>query len=312
MLLREVPYIDFTEATMEIQQAITKEVSAAVNVYDPIELDYSSILSHDHTHNSRVAYNLPLNPDVHRSINQRFHSVMHQLSSSSPFLPDISRKTIGEIGRICASSTFGPIQREVLDPESTLDLELIYHISGFRVAGETEMRWAWKYNNLKPRVYYARGPNQYYSSRIIQSIFNILVDSLEITHRFQRFHPETIRILRQDTTFIYDYASFTSTLYEIRRFTESLANFFRGCIVSVLDTFEGVVDADLGDILSVFNLHLISTPPLTLQEYQEPPWSIISLHILVECLGFPATYLLAHCCMAFISRWSSDRYPLAR
>jgi hypothetical protein len=106
---------------------------------------------------------------------------------------------------------------------------------------------------LKPRVYYARGPDQYYSSRVIQSIFNTILENLPNVSKFGRHNPQTMPHNPDDTVFIYDYAAFTSTLHEIRNFTSKLADFYLGTIVEVVDTFEGIVMRDLGELLHAFN-----------------------------------------------------------
>lgn len=112
------------------------------------------------------------------------------------------------------------------------------------------MRWAFKYTDLRPRCYYARGPSDYYASRYIQQVFNILVDSLESTHRHHRYYTEGIRSTSEHTLFIYDYSSFTSTFHEANNFIAALSRYFKGLLITVFDTFEGYKTIDLGDYLS--------------------------------------------------------------
>jgi hypothetical protein len=132
---------------------------------------------------------------------------------------------------------------------TTRGLEWMYSRTGNRLHGETEMRLAWKWNDLKPRVYYARGPSQYYASRYIQEIFNELIDALPITNRFFRFFHAGIRLDANDNLFIYDYSSFTSSLEEVKCFIRSLAFHCRGTTISILDTYHGIRIVDLGDVL---------------------------------------------------------------
>jgi len=49
--------------------------------------------------------------------------------------------------------------RLVGSPEevTSRDLERWYYETGYQVGGITEMRWAWKFNDLKPRAYYCMG-----------------------------------------------------------------------------------------------------------------------------------------------------------
>lgn len=119
--------------------------------------------------------------------------------------------------------------------------------------GPTEVRWAFKYNDLRPRVYFARGPNQYYASRYIQQVFNTIIDAFPMTHRFSRFLTDIVRIAPDATLFIYDYSCFTSKLHEIRNFTSALSRFYTGTEITVIDSYEGPVTIDLGQLLAEFN-----------------------------------------------------------
>jgi len=116
------------------------------------------------------------------------------------------------------------------------------------------MRSAWRGNDLKPRVYYARGPDVHFASSIIQDIFNTFVDSLSSTHRRNRFNLLDLERMTEDEVLaIYDYSSFTSTLHEIRNFTNRLADFCTGTEIEVLDGYHGIQKRDVGEILRSYN-----------------------------------------------------------
>jgi len=131
------------------------------------------------------------------------------------------------------------------------------------------MRSAWKYTDLKPRVYYARGPDQYYASRYIQEIFNILIDSLPITNRYLRFYHAGIRIEADDTLFIYDYSSFTSRLDEVKCFLRELAVFCRGRSVILLDTHHGLQIKDLEEMITEYVDECNDFPLFDIQRWPE-------------------------------------------
>jgi len=161
-------------------------------------------------------------------------------------------KSIGTTASRILQSSYPSVLSSSVDWNSTQGLEWIYSRTGSTICGETEMRSAWKYTDLKPRVYYARGPDQYYASRYIQEIFNILIDSLPITERFLRFYHSGIRLEHDETLFIYDYSSFTSRLDEVKCFIRRLAGFCSGTSVMLIDTYHGVVKKDLGELLSEY------------------------------------------------------------
>jgi len=252
MLLRNLPF-DPQDVEDNFEATREKEMLSAGNKYHPMSFDWSRVLSLQHrTHPDRaIAPGYPVPDEVHSRIAYAFSNAKSQLSSQL-FYPDYSRKTIGRRATRNMELTRCPNDEESYD-NSTLGLEKLYCRRYLKLEGPTECRWAWKYNDLRPRVYYARGPDQYYSSRYIQQVFNILVDSLPNTNRFSRFHHNLLRFHPHDTLFIYDYSSFTSTLHEIRNFTAQLAEYFSDTIIQVVDSHLGVVPVNLGRMLLEFN-----------------------------------------------------------
>jgi hypothetical protein len=152
---------------------------------------------------------------------------------------------------------------------TTQGLEWAYSRTGNQLQGPTEMRLAWKWNDLKPRVYYARGPSQYYASRYIQAIFNDLIDCLPITNRFFRFFHAGIRLDHDDNLFIYDYSSFTSSLEEVKCFIRALADHCSGTNISILDTYHGVRIVDLGEILRTYLEECNTFPEFDINRWPE-------------------------------------------
>jgi hypothetical protein len=121
------------------------------------------------------------------------------------------------------------------------------------IEGPTEMRMAFKYNDLRPRCYFAQGPSQYYSSRYVQPIFNIILDCVDPVGRFSRFNTSGVRAEPDEDIFIYDYASFTSRLVELPAFIAELAEFYRDINVTLFDTYQGRISVNLGDLLDQYN-----------------------------------------------------------
>lgn len=249
MLLRNAP-IDEEELRGAIESGIAKEIAAASEPQSLQMFNYSVFLSLSPYAGQPIALapGYPIDTALHKDIYNRFVIARRSLSKMTLY-PDYSKKTIGRNGARNLSELLGLYGlRQEVEP-TTLGLEQVYHRFGIRVAGETEARWALKYNDLKPRVYYARGPDQYYDARYIQQIFNVLVDAFPCTNRFERFMLHSVRLDPEDTLFIYDYSSFTSRLLEVVRFIDALADFMTGTPVQVIDTYQGPLTRDLGDII---------------------------------------------------------------
>lgn len=253
MMIRNAPWANLDEVDAEIESAQQKELAAAVDGEHPVTFNWSSIFSpHDVDRSIPIAPGYRSDPALARSIHDSFVRAARSLSLQT-FYPDYSYKTIGEEARMNLKifetlNTFDDRQFY-----STAGLEKVYHSIGAELEGPTEMRWAWKYIDLKPRVYYARGPDQYYPSKYIQQVFNTIVDEFPACGRFSRFQTQEIRGKAGETLFIYDYSSFTSRLNEIRNFTTRLAEFLEGLEVQIIDTFLGPVMCDLGKMLHKYN-----------------------------------------------------------
>jgi hypothetical protein len=288
MAARSLPHDHVGAIQQELEEGISKEVQAAVEEFRPVHFDWDPILSEDKSfRNNPIAEGYPANGQVHEEIFRRLKVSLRRLSGSLLY-PDYSKKTLGQ-GAVVNMSPF--VKKYYAEEEremyTTLGLERIYHEFGFWFRGFTEVRWAWKFNDLKPRVYYARGPDQYRWSRFIQAVFNVFVDAFPNTHRFQRFQTFQIVGKPLQTCFIYDYSSFTSTLQEVTDFTLRLAEFCRGTIVTVVDSREGLIDVDLGDMLKDYSTHCVEYPKFDLSKVSGmPPGECVGVHTC-GMLGVP-------------------------
>lgn len=149
----------------------------------------------------------------------------------------------------------GPIDWKHLgEKRTTLEVERKYHRSGLSTLGPSEVRIAWKYNDLKPRVYYSQGATAYESAKYIHQIFDTLQRTFPMTHPYTRYNPGRLGELEpHNTLYIYDYSSFTSKLTEFRYFCSALSDFCKGYRCMIFDTHEGIRSVDLGDLLARYN-----------------------------------------------------------
>jgi len=277
MIVKNVPYKALDSVIMELEEGIRKELAAAVEVYHPTTFNWVSLLQGKVSEEVPFHEDYPVLPDLAREVHTGIRRA-HRILSLQTLYPDYSRKSVGRDAAVNMTSMLRKLHLEgEEDIISTYGLERIYHESGVEIAGFTEVRWAWKYNDLKPRVYYARGPDQYYSSRYIQEIFNVFIDEFPVTNRFERFHTSSVRGEAQDTCFLYDYSAFTSTLQEVIQFIRALAYVSRGVKVQILDTRYGLETHDLEELLLVYVEkcnEYIPFDPSKLGEYDEESYPL--------------------------------------
>lgn len=120
---------------------------------------------------------------------------------------------------------------------------------GRAAGGALEVRQAWRYNDLTPRTYFAQGGTVFRSSMYAQEIFNLLVDSFEVSHRRRRFDLDRLEMDELDDVWVYDYSSFTSNLTEQKYFLRELSTYCMGYPLFVFDVVDGVIRLDLGEYL---------------------------------------------------------------
>jgi len=262
MLARSAPYESLEGMREELRENIGKEISSSQERYHPCAFNWDSIFSRNARARSfPILEGYPVSQELHDEIHHSLTRSRNSLHGQTLY-PDLSNKTIGIEGQQNIRLNFGSIlERPGEQPEYSLwDLERIRVHHGVEVSGRTEVRWAWKYNDLKPRIYYARGPDQHHSSKYIQEVFNTFIDSLPTTHRFLRFFIQSVQGASEETAFIYDYSSFTSYLEEIRNFTEALGRFCQGIVITTIDLARGPVLCDLGKMISDYNIHCNCDP----------------------------------------------------
>jgi len=144
---------------------------------------------------------------------------------------------------------------------STIDLERHYHQTGQMVGGSCEMRWAWRFNDLKPRCYYCTGGSCYWSSRYMKPIAINFMNLLPITEQRRRSFPQTASMFvdEEDYVVIWDYESFTTNLVELRQFLFWAARYIeenslgRDRPVKCFDYRNGIVPRHLWEMLDDYN-----------------------------------------------------------
>lgn len=254
-VIRSAPIQDPTSFLDSVEKGVHKELEASVIEYRPSRLDFRSIFG---TASDRM---IPISPNIdpcprvadgiHRNLLRARESFQDMI-----LYPRCGNKTVGsEVEREFWRQTPPDMYCEMWEEAqlhggvTTVMLQRLSFWRGVSVPGPVEVRTAWKYNDLKPRVYFAQGGDTFTTSRYIQHIFNLLVDCLEGTHRRNRFNPITGILTEDDTMIIYDYQSFTSLLDAIRDFLKELADFLGGVTVHLVGDKDGIQSIDLGDLM---------------------------------------------------------------
>lgn len=253
--IRSAPYHDYTSADITRISGIHKEIAASIEVSQKGKVDYRPILSEEPDFRTQVFEGLEISEEVSKELHTCFLQARNHMRGKVLY-PKISKKTVGpdtvqNIEQQVRAMDYDVRLEEI--PASIQLVERIYHLSGYEVQGPAEMRCAWKYSQIKPRVYFAQGGDVYPYTKYVQAFFNEVMQFFPVVHPTSRFNPPDEPLQTSDLLIIYDLASFTSKLDEIRNFVESLASFFSGVEITVMDSYHGPLQIDLGEMLRRYN-----------------------------------------------------------
>jgi len=249
------------EYTECLQAAVFKELTAAVNRFRGARFNYDCIFSSDPRHRSiPFSSRVVDNPEVASDTYRIFCRLRETLSNRICF-PSTGRKTVGRV----VEQNFWSAYRQAGchfkhdgrfgDPSqiTPLDCLKLYSETGGYVDGPVEVRSAWKYTQIAPRIYYARGGSVLSTSQYLQPILNMIIDAFPEVHRHNRFSSPHDPLTDTDVEIIYDYSSFTSMLDDVVEFVRYLSIFFTGTRMTLIDVYHGPVDIDLGDLFARYN-----------------------------------------------------------
>jgi len=263
LAVRIAPGVDRDDYLTTLEASLHKEITASVSRFTGATLNFQPILS-SHPVDREIPFSdrFAPNPEVASDTYQLLCQVRSRLSNMLVY-PSLGTKTVGrrvterfwDMYRF-SGSTFKhqnddtPFVSSVVTPADCLRL---YEETGGMIDGPVEMRHAWTYNQLVPRVYFARGGDVIQVSQYLQPIINMVIDALPETHRLNRFAPPKDPLDDLDVEVIYDYASFTSTLDTVVPFVDALADFFDGTLIRLVDVRSGIVTQDLGELFREYN-----------------------------------------------------------
>jgi hypothetical protein len=255
LYLRSIPLDDPEDAASARERGLAKELQTTQTTTRIATLCYPMLSSYEHS------ATIPMHPDIpfRPFLQVAMHNVLRRWRkklSNYLLLPQCSYKSIGFISESNLLESMGLVLPENHRYHtSTAMLETHYMKSGIQVEGPCEVRSAWKYSQLKPRIYYVIGASDYFAARYTWRIFDSLQRAFKASDPYHRFtfHRFPEIDFTREVLLIYDYTSFTSNLVDFPRFCSELAAFLRGYMVKVFDTRYGIVEKDLGDIIGEYN-----------------------------------------------------------
>jgi hypothetical protein len=255
LYLRSIRVDDEQDAANALASGLRKELQTTQTTTRVATISYPMLSSYEHSATIPMHPDLPFRPFAQVYMHNLLHQWRRKLQNYL-LLPQCSYKSIGLISEQNLLRDAGiHLSPGIKYHTSTAVLETHYMQTGRQVEGPCEVRAAWKYSQLKPRIYYAIGATDYFAARYTWRIFDSLQRVLKASDPFHRFtfHRFPDIDFSQEVFLIYDYTSFTSNLADFPRFCHELAAFLRGHKCKIFDTRYGLVEVDLGDILHTYN-----------------------------------------------------------
>jgi hypothetical protein len=218
----------------------------------PTAINYDSFFG---SYTTPIHPSLPANPRQASAIHTLIERWIESLEAKPYILPHITNKLCSKATQMEVSSRYPEYMTFEEEGATQADLEFLYMTQGDKLDGiPCEIKQRWYTSGLTPRTYYAAGSEAFHRSKYARDALNSLCDYLPPTERFSRVNPHRVVLSSSSShAVIYDLASFTSNMHEQRHFIGRLSMYCRGRIVRILDACEGVVEVDLGHLLSEYN-----------------------------------------------------------
>lgn len=268
MLIKTIECTD-DDVIDAIRSGYDKEIVASQERRFRPHLHLPTIFSHLFSDRSLPLFEglVTANMEVHDYIRSRLHTCRRSLSSK-PYYPRYGTKLISR------GSTAH--YQQMLDihglcfPSTTTGLECLYSRTGESVDGNSEIKDAFKYHDLRPRIYFCRGATHYNHSRYIQEIFGRIIEGFQSIHKFERFHITHLEMRDEEIFIVYDFTTFTTNLQSLSEFIHGLAEFYRDVTITIVDTYQGMVDISLCEYLHSYASHCNDSPKFDWFENQDP------------------------------------------
>jgi len=260
MLCRCCPEMGVIESDDILKEGIIKELLASQEPFglDKIN-DYSSFFYHHTPLDASLGYS-PAAEQLARRFSINIHRAARNLSQSVLYPVVQRRKNMSGQTGLLYSMHYPDVRPSEV---KSSDLEVHYYNTGERIQGQSELRWSWKFNDLKPRPYYCIGGRDYWPSRYIRKIAASFLDACP-TSKLERRKDIALQFLDvapDDYLTLWDYTSFTTSLSELRHFLFYLARFLESCedlhkhTIKLVDFYndEPIIHIPIWEILDHYN-----------------------------------------------------------
>lgn len=239
-----------------------KELKASQQIFSPHQLfEYDELFDIDPE--------MPIAPswrDRSRTVAMNLSRILANLR---PIYPKINRTK--SVSRETAELYLQRYPDRDLTSITTKDLEVHNYRTGEEIQGGCEMRAAWRFNELKPRIYYAQGGRDYHRSKYMKPIAVAFMEAFDMTSLQNRGDPTSKLNENFDPAMwvtAWDLSSFTTNLSELKYFlyyTSRLLEEFRFVeTVPIISYAVGRLDIPPWDLLDRYNEDVNQNSPFSI------------------------------------------------
>jgi hypothetical protein len=257
----EIPQIYIDEA---VQDGLTKETRALVDTFQEgvqqVSTKYLAGISDSRTY-----------PGWAKSIGSHIIDFFAKsIRNRSAIFPVVNRiKNVGV--ETAYAYSFRDPSKGISDV-TTYDLQHHEWATGEQISGPCEVRMHFKFNDIKPRVYFAQGGTSYFKSRYMKQIAIQMMESISASRERNRSDP--VYFLNTNSSFDdnvllnWDLTAFTSTLQELRffihQFTTILERKYGPLNIKLFSWRDGIVKQSLVAMLYDYNESMNYHPEFSL------------------------------------------------
>jgi len=160
---------------------------------------------------------------------------------------------------------------------TTYDLQLHEYKTGEQIEGPCEIRTHFKFNDIKPRIYFAQGGTAFFKSRYMKQVAIKMMESIDASTERNRSDPiyflNTNSSFDEDCMLNWDLSAFTSTLQELRhfihQFTIVLERKYGPLNINLFSWKDGVIKTSLVSMLHEYNSSMNYHPEFSLVRMAE-------------------------------------------
>lgn len=239
---RNSPMID-TDMREQLTSSAMKEINVMDSTPRKPSINWSPFFGH---YDEQIHPSIPTNESMAQEVHNAIDNWVRYCKDTI-FYPKLSTKTMSHSTLISAQKLISDINPE--QELTQVDAEYLYHTTGIKIEGHSEMRQKYYHSQLDPRTYFASGGSEFFLSKDIAKSWAVLCDFLEPCNRSLRTNPNRLTVPDNGYGLIYDLTSFTSNLHEHASFLYSLSNYCKYVPIRFMDATRGIIERDLKDLV---------------------------------------------------------------